>query len=1158
MKCLLWIFSLCCFILSIQAQGQTCTPAKTGNPCASSSRAPSLNLGAGNPIHLMSGNKFQQEDDLWMRLSGLEIVRYYNSSSSTSSVMGVGWQASYNTQLFPLKHNWQIILDDGQRVMFHPPDGSQAQAVEHHQGYLLHDKMNWKWITPQGLVRTFNSHGYLIEITIPGFPTTHIQRTEKDAPSLISSITSGDETLRYYYHRTPQGVVLQKIDSPIGSYLYSYDIPIGHQHHRLIKLTRPDGWTKQYLYEPEKQAGNPYLLTGISITTPTNKTTRINEWRYNTEGLANYSQSLGYDPLFIDYVKLAKQHNQESHTIVRNQQGHQTHIKGIIKKGHFLLTEVTGDGCYLCPRVGTKATYNEDGFMTFINGYHIQRNRQNKVQHIRLEHPFWGTIQLDYDVNGIPQTWHSQYTGKQNISFPDVYELTDKSNADASLYLNIQDKALIFNNNLNLNQNNSKDNLQQTLILRDSSRNQHLWSQQRHYSQEGLLLKEDFDFPLLKKTIHNHYLYDNNHRLVASKQTINGITQHFYYQWALSGQNNAYAIGTQTTIPIIIRDKQGLPLVYNDWQLRYGSHKRISEVSKNNQLYARYDYDKLGRRIKKETKNTTTTFSYASGKLVSEQQINHCSVDNKQPCTITTRQRDYIYSGLMLVAFTDTVIDNEGKRTQQLFYVHNDHLGQVNLITDKQQHIVWAAHYSPTGEATIFVNQIVFNLRQPGQYFDQETGWHDNYLRTYDPKAGHYLEPDPMGPTYANDPFGYVRQQPRHFIDPLGLLLFAFDGTTNSIASNTNVWKFYQLYNGPKFYKEGPGGIPGESLLDKVGGALFSTTTEKILDEHKQNLINYMRSKNQQFDDPIPIDIVGFSRGAAIGMVFSNYVKSLVKNGLFHYRQQYEHNGLEYIQDIQTCVDLRFIGLFDTVAQFGANGLGNFNYNYTAAPEWELISHAVALNEYRYLLPLTSYAPLASEKNSHNTNVIEQGFLGSHTEAGGVHVEGDATSPKNPHKDKFYGDLSHIPLAWTYTQAQNLGIDLKPLSSITNKNNMPLDEIHNALMHNTYGEYYTQSPIRQKGVEIGGLSTTQAIRTRDRSIETAGSITAQEKQGNTVHIGDDIRKKHQTAGEAEFIDTKNSELHMGSVGIYGIVNAQKYLSWLENTLNWTAPIKSTP
>ena len=35
--------------------------------------------------------------------------------------------------------------------------------------------------------------------------------------------------------------------------------------------------------------------------------------------------------------------------------------------------------------------------------------------------------------------------------------------------------------------------------------------------------------------------------------------------------------------------------------------------------------------------------------------------------------------------------------------------------------------------------------RYPGQYFDAETGLHQNYFRDYDPRTGRYIEADPIG-----------------------------------------------------------------------------------------------------------------------------------------------------------------------------------------------------------------------------------------------------------------------------------------------------------------------------------------------------------------------------------------------------------------------------
>jgi RHS repeat-associated protein len=57
-------------------------------------------------------------------------------------------------------------------------------------------------------------------------------------------------------------------------------------------------------------------------------------------------------------------------------------------------------------------------------------------------------------------------------------------------------------------------------------------------------------------------------------------------------------------------------------------------------------------------------------------------------------------------------------------------------------------------------------LRFPGQYFDQETGRHYNYFRTYDPNTGRYLTSDPIGLSGGLNTYAYVRNRPKVGIDP--------------------------------------------------------------------------------------------------------------------------------------------------------------------------------------------------------------------------------------------------------------------------------------------------------------------------------------------------------------------------------------------------------
>ncbi len=50
-----------------------------------------------------------------------------------------------------------------------------------------------------------------------------------------------------------------------------------------------------------------------------------------------------------------------------------------------------------------------------------------------------------------------------------------------------------------------------------------------------------------------------------------------------------------------------------------------------------------------------------------------------------------------------------------LFYIHTDHLGTPQILTDETQQVVWVADYQPFGQATLTKESVTFNLRFPGQ-----------------------------------------------------------------------------------------------------------------------------------------------------------------------------------------------------------------------------------------------------------------------------------------------------------------------------------------------------------------------------------------------------------------------------------------------------------
>jgi RHS repeat-associated protein len=102
-------------------------------------------------------------------------------------------------------------------------------------------------------------------------------------------------------------------------------------------------------------------------------------------------------------------------------------------------------------------------------------------------------------------------------------------------------------------------------------------------------------------------------------------------------------------------------------------------------------------------------------------------------------------------------------------YIHTDHLGAPQKMTDGSQTIVWDG----AGSDPFMLGQLPalppMNLRFPGQYFDSETGLHHNGLRDYDPTLGRYIESDPIGLGGGINTYAYAGSNPLTNIDFFGL-----------------------------------------------------------------------------------------------------------------------------------------------------------------------------------------------------------------------------------------------------------------------------------------------------------------------------------------------------------------------------------------------------
>ena len=111
----------------------------------------------------------------------------------------------------------------------------------------------------------------------------------------------------------------------------------------------------------------------------------------------------------------------------------------------------------------------------------------------------------------------------------------------------------------------------------------------------------------------------------------------------------------------------------------------------------------------------------------------------------------------------------------QTYFIHSDHLDTPREVTSTSGTVVWQwkrtfpfgdnmANEDPNNQGTF-----IFNLRFPGQYYDEETLTHYNVNRDYDPGIGRYLQSDPIGLLGGLNTYGYVGGNPVMWVDPEGL-----------------------------------------------------------------------------------------------------------------------------------------------------------------------------------------------------------------------------------------------------------------------------------------------------------------------------------------------------------------------------------------------------
>jgi len=212
------------------------------------------------------------------------------------------------------------------------------------------------------------------------------------------------------------------------------------------------------------------------------------------------------------------------------------------------------------------------------------------------------------------------------------------------------------------------------------------------------------------------------------------------------------------------------------------------------------------------------------------------------------------------------------------------------------------------------------------------------------------------------------------------MALYAFDGTWNEDeaeeAKETNVLKFCKCLplDMNVFYLKGVGTRLG--FIGKLLGGLAGVGGPFRIARGLEQMRQYFAEGDRT------VDIIGFSRGAALALHFANQV-----------------------QEEQPESEVRFLGLWDTVACFGLPGNDlNIGWHLTLPDNVKHCYHAMALDERRGNFCLTRVEP--RKGGTIGDRLQEVWFRGVHSDVGGGQCPG----------------LSNIALSWMLRRAKETGL----------------------------------------------------------------------------------------------------------------------------------------
>lgn len=200
----------------------------------------------------------------------------------------------------------------------------------------------------------------------------------------------------------------------------------------------------------------------------------------------------------------------------------------------------------------------------------------------------------------------------------------------------------------------------------------------------------------------------------------------------------------------------------------------------------------------------------------------------------------------------------------RLYAIDSDHLNTPRRLTNQQGQVAWQWLITGFGETAptqgaqgyaqpdissvnSYAEAVSFDLRYPGQQWDEETGLSYNLHRYYDAATGRYTQADPIGLDGGWNRFAYVGGNPLLFIDPEGLRS-ARPAAPGGNAYNRRQWRRH----GPGSF-ERPTGEGNQSAWES-GAEMFTPNPDE--GDYRLRCLRWECSENSCTPGKSPTDFL--------------------------------------------------------------------------------------------------------------------------------------------------------------------------------------------------------------------------------------------------------------------------------------------------------------